>query len=207
MLYLDIHKIFLSLKSLQYLTLYKSDQTYLNGILQKGSRQLFRISASSNLEGFEEENVLNDDDTYYHSNNQGEDNDPWFKIQFNELFYLQNYTFKTRHAYNDNYPNKWELEGSFDDKKYYFIDSQDTKELNENEKTKMFSVEHPGSFKFFKFKNILTIEGKHLFTIRCIDFFGYYVKNGLLKRFRTCRKVKFFNFQVYLSIIILINRV
>ena len=122
------------------------------------------------------------------------------------MFYIQNYTFKTRHIQNDHYPGKWELEGSFDDDKYHFIDSQNVTDLNENNKTKIFKVDTPNIFKYFKFHNFTATDGRTIFVIRSIDFFGYYVNERLMYGIPTCKILKSYNIQISIYIFILIHK-
>ena len=180
-----LDKNFISLESIQSLQLYLPDETMLNGILQTGNRNLFEVSSSSQVsEDYGPEKALDDEDSYFHSeyHEGNKDPDPWYKIKFKDLFYIQNYTFKTRHKQDDFFPSKWELEGSFDDDKYQHIDSQNVTDLNENNKAKIFKVDTPNIFKYFKFHNFITADGQSVFVIRSIDFFGCYINEKFIQR-------------------------
>ena len=113
---------------------YTPDDTKLNGILQKGSRTLFSVQASTTWadehNSYRPEQALDDENTYYHS--ERGDPDPYYIIEFKNYFYLQSYTFKTRYAANVvNYlfPWKWSLYGSFDGNNWTFMDDRETTEL------------------------------------------------------------------------------
>ena len=164
---------------------YKPDNTELNGILQKGSRQLFSVSASTTWDynglSYPPEMALDDKDTYYHSDIG--DPDPNYTIEFRNFFYLQSYTFKTRHSTDvlkNFFPWKWSLYGSFNGINWTFIDNQETTALKGICYKKNFPVKYPNIFKFFKFSNFTTIEGDKYFVIRSIDFFGYHIYKSAL---------------------------
>ena len=165
---------------------YTPDDTKLNGILQKGSRSLFSVSASTTWadeqNSFRPEQALDDENTYYHS--ETGDPDPHYIIEFKNYFYLQSYTFKTRHdvyGSHDYYPWKWSLYGSFNSKDWTYMDDQETTELKGIFLTKNFPVTTPNIFKFFKFTNFTTYDQFKYFVIRSIDFFGYHVPKAALQ--------------------------
>ena len=176
---------------------YIPDETILNGILQTGNRKLFSVSSSNYTIFHGPENALNDEESYFHSDYPSEMN-PWYKIEFKDLFYIQSYAFKTRHIQDDYFPQQWELKGSLDDEIYVPIDRQNVTDLNINNKTQIFQVNTSNIFKYFIFENIKSTEGIPIFVVRSIDLFGYFVNQKLLSGIPTCKMSMVTNYKALL---------
>ena len=155
---------------------YKADDTLLNGILQKGDRALFNVSAASYTGNYVPENALNTNNTYYHNNYKSPN---WYQVTFKNFFLLKSYTFLTRYTNNDYHPCEWKVRGSNNGTKWDDIDHVETYELKGLSKKKNFPITKKIiPYKYIRIEQIKsTNEVDTIFTFGALDFFGTYYKS------------------------------
>ena len=152
---------------------YKPDNTFLNGILQKGDRTFFSVSAYSTTENYVPENALNTDLTYYHNNYRSPN---WYQVTFKKYFLLKSYTIKTRHVNDDSHPCEWKIIASNDGVQWDEIDHVETYELKGLLRTKNFEITKKIiPYKYIRLVQIKSTNGvDEVFTFGALDFFGTY---------------------------------
>ena len=155
---------------------YEADETLLNGILQKGDRNLFNVSAASSTACCKPENALNADNTYYHNNYTASN---WYQVTFKEFFLLKSYTFLTRYNINDSHPCEWKVRGSNNGVKWDVIDHVETYELFGLSLKKNFAVTRKiAPYKHIRITQVKSVMGTDsIFTFGALDFFGTYYQS------------------------------
>ena len=172
--------------------IFEADDTLLNGMLQKGNRSLFRVSASSYQEGYQPENALNTENTYYHTNYTFTN---WYQVTFKDYFLLKSYTFLTRYVNNNNHPCEWKVRGSNNGAIWENIDHVETYELKGLSLRKNFAITKKIiPYKHIRITQIKSTEGDNLiFTFGALDFFGTYYQSAYFGLSKCSRKNNKYN--------------
>ena len=176
--------------------LIEPDETNMNGFIQSWNINGIvsdRVSVSSSpfTTGYPPTYSLNDEATYFHSDESMENPYIIYNLK-QDVLMIHSYTIKSRHLYSVASLNSWNLSASLDGIQWNIIDVRSNTDLHGNNIVINYDVMKRGVYQTFKLTmTSRSTDNRKIFTFRSFDLFG--ILNPDLTQRQSCLCPPFFS--------------